>query len=52
MVWVSVHFKCIKCGGNLIKEGTSGIYFCENCKALYFKDTNGECRIREGVKIK
>jgi len=45
------YFKCTKCGGKLIEEGMSGIYFCENCKALYFKNEKGEYEIREGVRI-
>ena len=45
--------KCIKCGGNLIEEGLSDIYFCENCKGLFFKDKNtGEFKSVNGVKIK
>ena len=50
---MSVHFKCVKCGGKLIEEGMSNIYFCENCKALVFKDKNtGEFKIIEGKRIR
>lgn len=45
-------YKCIKCGGNLIEEGLSEIYFCENCKAMLFKDEKGEWQIREGHRVK
>ena len=33
-------FKCFECGGKLIEEGLSGIYFCDNCKTMFFKNEN------------
>lgn len=46
-------FKCSECGGDLIEEGLSGIYFCENCKAMIYKDdVTREFKLIRGVKIK
>jgi len=45
-------YKCSECGGKLIEEGLSGIYFCDNCKTMFFKNENGNYEKREGVRIK
>lgn len=34
----TMKFKCTKCGGNLIEEGDSGVYFCDNCCGMTFSD--------------
>ncbi len=52
MEWEKDRFKCSECGGNLIEEGLSGIYFCENCKTMFFKNENGNYEKRQGVRIK
>jgi ribosomal protein L37AE/L43A len=33
-----MEFKCSECGGKLIEEGMTGIYFCENCKAMVYQN--------------
>ncbi|MHB8276389.1 MAG: hypothetical protein ACYDIA_01880 [Candidatus Humimicrobiaceae bacterium] len=45
------NFKCTKCGGNLIQEGNSDIYFCDNCCAMIYKDENGNFILNEGKRI-
>lgn len=51
MEWESDHFKCSECGGELIEEGLSGIYFCSNCKAMFFKNQKGKFEVRKAYKV-
>lgn len=45
------NFKCPECGGELIEE-VSDIYFCSNCKAMIFKNDNGEFEVRKAHRIR
>ena len=46
-----MEYKCTVCGGNLIQEGNSDIYFCDNCCAMVFKGSDGKFEIREGHRV-
>ena len=47
------NYKCTECGGKLIEEGVSQIYFCENCKAMVYRDEDTkEFKLIKGRRIK
>lgn len=46
-----MEYKCTICGGKIIKEGNTDIYFCENCHAMISKGSEGKYEIRKGQQI-
>jgi len=44
-------FKCPECGGELIEEGLSGIYFCSHCKLMIFRNEGGDFETRKAHKV-
>lgn len=44
-------YKCTLCGGKLIEEGLSEIYFCEECKTMFFKNEAGKWEYRKGHRV-